>query len=156
MQTLVCFMFSRRLISILSPRSISFIFYALILFFCSTTSSPANANDDSYSLTLKPQECVSLYRGQTCYLTLNFSFSAPVSGQYCVYLKDDNKRLQCAPEGSTGEFSFEFETNKDLIFEMRVADVNSDKNKTVLASSVLTVSWVYEIPKKKRLDWRLF
>ncbi|WP_371194488.1 DUF3019 domain-containing protein [Glaciecola sp. SC05] len=115
-------------------------------------SKPIMAKEPAYSLTTKPKECVSLYQGQTCYLTLDFDWSAPVSGDYCLFIKTNSRPMQCWSKESVGSFSQEFETDKDLTFELRSREASD----IVLASTTLTLSWVYKVPNKKRLAWRLF
>ncbi|MFT6270474.1 MAG: hypothetical protein ACJAVV_003313 [Alphaproteobacteria bacterium] len=127
----------------------------LLVLFC-LFGKQASADESDYSLNVKPQECVSLYQGQSCYLTLNFVFSAPFAGNYCLYIKGNIEPLQCVSGERQGTFSLEFDTDKNVSFELRNSDEVGDTKNKVLAQAKLTLSWVYKVPNKKRLAWRLF
>lgn len=109
----------------------------------------SNAAEEQYTLELKPQECVSLYKGQTCYLSLELSFTAPKADDYCLYIKDVPEALTCWSMLKQGTYSTDFQTDKEVVFELR-------KNDEVLSSTTLLLSWVYQVPNKKRAAWRLF
>jgi hypothetical protein len=110
------------------------------------------AEDEQYLLELKPQECVSLYKGQTCHLRLEFTFMASKADNYCLYIKDEGEPLTCWEMRKQGTFSKDFNTDKEVVFELR----RIDEVDAVLSSVNLFLSWVYQVPDKKRAAWRLF
>lgn len=127
------------------------ILFSFIIALCLLNQFVYASNDD-YALSLSPKDCVSLYKGQTCHLTLEFNFTASSINNYCVYRKGEKDSIACWTMQSSGAFSTDFATNKEVIFELRLLD-NPEK---VLSSVKLNISWVYKVPDKKRAAWRLF
>lgn len=130
--------------------SMKILFAAIVLL--STLGRLVHAKNEEYVLTISPQDCVSLYKAQMCHLTLEFTFTAPSAKNYCLYQAYEKDPLTCWTMQSIGSFSADFATNKAVIFELR----SSDQPDEVLSSAKLNVSWVYQVPNKKRAAWRLF
>ena len=133
-------------------RTIKRILHCLLCALLSVSSQSLFADPKDYTLELKPIECVSLYKGQTCHTTLEFVFTAPAAGNYCVYKKDDKEAITCWESIDNGTFSQEFSTDEEVVFELKSRQ-DDDK---ILSSATLNLSWVYQVPDKKRLAWRLF
>lgn len=112
-------------------------------------ANASKADEEQFILELKPQECVSLYKGQTCYLNLALSFKATKADDYCLFIKDAPEALICWNMAKQGTLSKDFQTDEEVVFELR-------KNEKVLSSTTLLLSWVYQVPEKKRAAWRLF
>jgi hypothetical protein len=113
---------------------------------------PAHAaGPEGSKLGVKPQTCVSLHQGQLCYVHLQLSWRVAAAGDYCLYQSAQSEPLQCWAHASQGSLSLKLATVDTVQFYLKPKEQGQ-----VLATSELSVSWVYEKKQKSRLTWRLF
>lgn len=99
-------------------------------------------------LSVKPNKCVAMNKGQLCYQKLRFRFTAP-TGNYCLFSGSQRTPLKCWKASRSGQFIHPFESDTDVDYRL----VN-EESKTVANTSVV-VAWVYK-KSRKRNRWRLF
>lgn len=121
--------------------------FYLILF----GSSHAQAQQKTYFLHVKPQECIILHKGQTCYVDIDITWGSEISADHCLYMKGQEQALACWQNTSGGNFTQQVEASESLVYELR-----QQQSQKVRATGELSISWVYKIPTRQRLAWRLF
>lgn len=136
--------------------TIKILFVGLMFLFA---LNPLNANSGSIDeseavlpeLVAKPRRCVALRQGQTCYQRATLSWQTAEEGYYCLYSVGKKTPLSCWKDAKEGSFSLQFKASETQQFQLRHGNKNS-----VLATTELTVAWVYENKKRGRASWRLF
>jgi len=106
--------------------------------------------DDSPILVAKPKKCVALRKGQICYQTIRVSFSTKHKGDYCIQLNNNEQPIKCWADSDRGRLSFEFESDESG--QLRLLN----KSGEILATSPITIAWVYKSRSRRRSSWRLF
>jgi hypothetical protein len=101
-------------------------------------------------LDIKPQTCVSVHQGQTCYVQLIIHWQAGQSGDYCLFSSDQVNALQCWQHALQGNFVQDIATAESLQFMLKKGQA------VTIAEAELKVSWVYTKKQKSSLSWRLF
>lgn len=104
---------------------------------------------DMAQLTVTPDKCVALRKGQVCYQKLRFSFSAASKGNYCLLAGSQSEPLHCWRNESEGGFVHRHSADSAVDFSL----VNAQR--VPVASTTVTVAWVYK-KSRKRNRWRLF
>ncbi|MDN4501371.1 DUF3019 domain-containing protein [Alteromonadaceae bacterium BrNp21-10] len=102
-------------------------------------------------LSIMPQQCVSLYQGQSCYSQVKVTWQSGEKNDYCLYIENQSQPLKCWHNVTTGMLLHELNTSHNIRFILQVKGQRID-----IADSELTVSWVYQKKQKSRLTWRLF
>jgi len=100
-------------------------------------------------LTITPNKCVALRKGQTCYQQLNIKFIAPVIGEYCLRISDQAEPLRCWDGVESIAYQYRLASKTDMAFEI------IDAADTKIASELVTIAWVYK-KSQTRSRWRLF
>ncbi|MBX2880961.1 MAG: DUF3019 domain-containing protein [Granulosicoccus sp.] len=100
-------------------------------------------------LTVTPDKCVALRKGQTCYQTLSIKFTASEVGDYCLKIAGQSEMLKCWSSTTSTEYRYELAASEAVIFEM------VDAKQSTIASEKVTVAWVYK-QSRSRSRWRLF
>jgi len=111
----------------------------------------SRAASQSTGLTVKPDRCIGLQQGQTCYTTLKFKWTTPVTGEFCLYDERGTDPLVCWVGDSETSFVQTFESNTNVTYEIR-----SKSSDEPLASVLVKVSWVYKSNLPSTSRWRLF
>lgn len=112
-------------------------------------TAPAQAQQtEQYSLQLSPEKCVALRQGQTCYVDIVLTWSAPEKNTYCLYAGQQEKPLQCWDNATKGKFETEFSSSENSWFYLKRAD-------KTLAKVELKMAWVYK-SKRSSVTWRVF
>jgi hypothetical protein len=106
-----------------------------------------DANEPVLSIT--PDKCVALRKGQTCYQTLNVNFIASENGDYCLRISNQTTPLQCWQGVSSLNYQYRLASKSDVEFEI------IDEQQSIVASSSVTIAWVYK-KSRARSRWRLF
>lgn len=109
-------------------------------------------------LEVKPSMCVALNQGRNCYAQVTLQWSTLEAKSVCIVKKEvsppdkplqQNTTLKCWETSKGSLYSFEFEANKSVTYQL----ISMDKKP--LAETTVEVSWVHEkSPRKRR--WRLF
>ncbi|WP_281560751.1 DUF3019 domain-containing protein [Thalassomonas sp. RHCl1] len=124
----------------------------------SSTASSADAGTGNVAtrpqalpvLSVQPATCVALHQGRTCFAQLSLNWQSTGAGDFCIYLKDSKQPVRCWQNSRGNLTSFEFESNKKVVFQL----IEQGKNHVVAETSV-DVSWVHKAAPRKR-RWRIF
>ncbi|QFU21881.1 DUF3019 domain-containing protein [Shewanella eurypsychrophilus] len=109
------------------------------------------SQDNSIAFTATPKRCIALHKGQTCYQDVLFRWQTPQSGQYCLVLNKDQRKLTCWNGKAIQEYQYSFEGDKTTTFSL----IHKDETQP-LAQLKVVVTWVYKAPKQSGSGWRLF
>ncbi|WDE05987.1 DUF3019 domain-containing protein [Thalassomonas viridans] len=112
--------------------------------------APKAATGTQPVLSVQPATCVALHQGRTCFAQLSLNWQTSGAGDFCIYLKDDKQPVRCWQNSQGNLLSFEFESNKKVVFQL----IEQGKQHVVAETSV-DVSWVHKAAPRKR-RWRLF
>ena len=123
------------------------ILFIFILFL----STQIQAADETSLLKIVPDRCISLHKGQVCYQKITLIWESSVVANYCLFQEAMDELLQCWDNANHGTSEFDFQSHEPLSY--RLHRINSNK---VVATSIVSVSWVYKSPKRQRKNWRLF
>ncbi|GLR70992.1 hypothetical protein GCM10007852_19000 [Agaribacter marinus] len=123
-------------------------------FVASTALAQGNvALEPSTILDVKPNKCVALNEGRSCFASVNISWRLKAEQSYClvaVNSVDEADELGCWRQSKVGNINLDLELTRSVDLKLVTLD-----GKKVLASSVFQVSWLYESSPRKR-RWRLF
>jgi hypothetical protein len=111
------------------------------------TVPTVKANDTSLSIT--PDKCVALRKGQVCYQTLRIKFIASTIGDYCLKIVDQPTPLQCWKQVNAADHRHALASNQAVEFEV------VDDDLSTVATARVTIAWVYK-QSRSRNRWRLF
>lgn len=106
-----------------------------------------NINADTM-LSVKPNKCVAMNKGQLCYQKLRFTFTAP-AGDYCLVSESQKTPLRCWQSVQSGQAVVPFQSDSTQQYQL------IDGNLEPVASTSVIVAWVYR-KSRKRNRWRLF
>ena len=134
-----------------------YVYLLLCVILC--VSPRVAAEENSPWIKVKPKQCVSLKRGQTCYTTALVKWNSNKKGNYCIQWntkRDQNsdaseKNIRCFEGESGGKFEIDLEIHSDIEFKL----IDSDHDQE-LANSELEYAWVYNVGKRAQQAWRLF
>lgn len=101
-------------------------------------------------LVVKPNRCVTLHQGQTCYQKLTFSFSSESPQMHCLYRKSIASPITCW-RGILSRYSYRFEGIDTEQFQVR-----DQESQSIISTQEVRVAWVYKSKKKGPSGWRLF
>lgn len=107
------------------------------------------ATENGFDIT--PSRCVALRQGQTCFQDVVFKWQQAHVGNYCVVELSTSEPLKCWKNTSSGELNIDFQSDKTLTYVLR-----KDEEPTNIASSTITVSWVFKSSKRPKSSWKLF
>jgi len=110
-----------------------------------------NADNSSSSLSVKPNRCIALQQGQTCYSTLDFRWKTPTTGEYCLFDERQTKPLVCWTGNTMDSFRQKFKSDKNVNYEIRLK-----LGDQTLANALVKISWVYKSNTSSTSRWRLF
>jgi len=110
-----------------------------------------HADNQSASLSVKPDRCIGLQQGQVCFATLKFKWTTPASGEFCLFDEHRADPLVCWIGDSETTFVEPFESNVNVNYEIRLK--SSDEP---VAQALVKVSWVYKSNTSSTSRWRLF
>lgn len=122
-----------------------------MLFSLCFASANSNADNSSNTMTVKPNRCIALQQGHTCYATLSFQWAAPVSGEYCLYDEHKSDPIICWVGSALMDYKHEFASDKNVIYDVRLKI-----NQQSLSQTLVKISWVYKSNTKSTSRWRLF
>lgn len=121
---------------------------ALVMFFTASLMHKALVAEETL-LTVKPDKCVALRKGQVCYQRLRLQFVTPHSGDYCLLASDKITPLRCWRAVNKGRHDYELSSDSAIEFTL------TDSNNVPLSKAQVTIAWVYK-KSRKRSTWRLF
>lgn len=122
-----------------------------LLIFIISLSPQIQADGEQSALKITPNRCISLHQGQVCYQRATLSWQTLDIADYCLFQAREDKPLKCWTAASSGVFETDFQSTEPVRYYL--FKVGED---TPLASSGISVSWVYKSSKRQRRSWRLF
>ena len=113
--------------------------------------STAQASEDITTFTAVPDRCISLHKGQVCYQHTTLRWTSATAANYCLFQQGADQPLQCWENATHGESTLDFQSSIPLTYHLF-----REGEKAPVASSTVSVAWVYKTPKRPRGGWRLF
>ena len=135
------------MLNALKTAKINLLFALLAMF----TTINAHSAPVVASLSVTPEQCVALRKGQTCYLEVTFDWLYAKAANYCLVNTTRNKVLKCWNRATKGQYSFDFQSTKSNDFVLRQQDSGK-----ILAYTQVVVAWVYKSNTRSKSRWRLF
>ncbi len=107
------------------------------------------------SFNVQPQQCVTLRQGRDCFATIKIHWQQQTTQALCLYQVSDKatnskEQLMCWPKENEGKTTVEFESNDNLIYQLR-----TQEGDRLLAETEVIVSWLHKNTTQRR-RWRLF
>lgn len=107
------------------------------------------------TLEATPSKCVALHQGQMCYSTVTFDWQpqkgALAQETLCLHEENIDRPLACWQGKERLSFEHHFESSKSLHYFLRLSTDNKP-----LASTKVSVAWVYKSSRKSQSGWRMF
>ncbi len=128
----------------------------LLLLYSLLTISSVNAKESETlnkapkDFTALPEQCVTLRQGRACFATVELRWQSASKQSFCLYQEGKKKQLGCWQNNNSALIKIEFESNKNVKYQLR--SVSDDK---VIAETQVEVSWQHKNTSRKR-RWRLF
>ncbi len=116
-----------------------------------TNQSLAENQPETNALRVKPNRCIALHEGQQCYQKLQFSWTTPERGHYCLYQRETDVPLICWQGNDMNRYTYKFESKQNKVFLIRDEDTEN-----IMTETEVSVAWVYKRTKKVTTGWRLF
>ena len=110
----------------------------------------AESSLNGVNLTPKPNSCVSLRQGKTCYTPIEISWQTQKIEDYCLYMEGKEQPIKCWKRSNRGSIEFDFQSSETLAFQLRAG-----VEQVTVAQTKVSVGWVYNSSNKKR-RWRIF
>jgi hypothetical protein len=112
--------------------------------------STVEVNRNVTSLTVMPEQCVTIRQGRDCFATVQLQWQSDSKHSFCLYQEGTEKQLGCWQDNNSISVQLEFESNKSVKYQLR-----NQHNDKVIAETKVEVSWQHrKISRKRR--WRLF
>jgi len=128
----------------------------LLLFYSLLTSALVKADEvntlkaKQIDFTALPEQCVTLREGRACFATVELQWKSPSKHSFCLYQEGKKKQLGCWQNNNNVQIKVEFESNKNVKYQLRALSDNK-----VIAETQVEVSWQHKSTSRKR-RWRLF
>ena len=122
-----------------------------VLFLSSCLFGAVNADEVGSSLSLVPDRCVSLHKGQVCYQNVTLEWRSPLATDVCVYEGSVAEPLRCWKSTEEGVLRFDFQSSSPINYVLR-----EEGGAVPLAITTMNIAWVYKAPKSSHRTWRLF
>ncbi len=111
---------------------------------------------DAVELSVIPDKCISLVKGQTCYQRVQFSWKSMddivEDKVICLWREGDSIALSCWEEEVEGDFKYELEAAETTNFYL----VAGRERQPILSRATVKISWVYSNRASRSSRWRLF
>lgn len=105
---------------------------------------------DLYRLSVKPETCVALHKGQRCFTQVVLSWSVPDNQQYCLFNTAEDTALHCSTANRV-TFTIDYASDTSTLFELRQGSDGQP-----VASATVSTAWVYRTGRRSSSSWRLF
>lgn len=106
-------------------------------------------------LTLKPDRCVAMNEGQTCYQTLAVVWQSETAGDYCLFEDGIQNPIVCWQNAFAGKAKLEFAAEGNVTYQLLLKAM-PEQEQVLMAEKEVIVTWVYSKTKKRKNSWRLF
>lgn len=127
--------------------------FALFLGLSAALTEKAFA-ETTAQLSLKPERCVALNEGQTCYQNVTVNWQSRVPANYCLFEESSKTPIVCWENAIEGEVKVEFASETNQTYRLYLSKTPTKKD--LAAETEMVVTWVYSDTKKRRNRWRLF
>ncbi|KIO38285.1 DUF3019 domain-containing protein [Shewanella sp. cp20] len=117
----------------------------------SVSSMNLQASQTPIELTVSPEQCVALHKGQTCYQNVLFKWQTPDVGRYCLTESKSHQKIICWDGQAMKQYQYDFEGISTTLYSLIRLD-----SEEPLAEIKVVVTWVYKAPKQSQSGWRLF
>lgn len=124
---------------------------AFMVIFSIITPATSRSGDRSSILAIQPNRCIALQQGQTCFATLNFNWTTPATGNFCLFDERQREPLLCWSGNTVTTYTLKFASAVNVKYELRLESGN-----TPLAQTMIKVSWVYKSNNASTSRWRMF
>ena len=114
------------------------------------SGSAVQAADNAIVLTATPQRCVSLHKGQTCYQDITFQWQAIESTSVCLINLRTEQQIACWNNANNIKLQYAFASANSQLFAL----INASGE--TVATTEISVAWVYKSSKRTKDTWRLF
>lgn len=131
--------------------SLCYFTFSLLTLTWNHYSLSAESEQLKTGLFVKPERCVALRQGQTCYQEVTFKWLMPHEGNYCLFNLSTKQTLKCWKNSNQGMFYLDFQSTQSTDFVLRAEDQDTE-----LAKTRITVSWVFKSSKRPKSSWKLF
>ena len=118
---------------------------ALVLLW--TTESRADDN----GFWIKPDQCISNFKGQDCNKRIVLSWSFDANAEHCLFRSSKKAPVVCWENMSLKRYTLQFKSSRNETFFIRRTD-----NDELVAEIEFTVAWVYRSGRKSFFGWRVF
>lgn len=109
------------------------------------------ADNSAPSLSVRPDRCIALHQGQTCYASLAFRWNTPATGEYCLFDDRKSEPLICWIGDRRVAFKHEFVADRNVVYDIRTRNGQQS-----LSQVLVKISWVYKSNTESNSRWRLF
>lgn len=116
----------------------------------SLSVSAVQAADNPIVLTATPQRCVSLHKGQTCYQDITIQWQATELTSVCLINLSTKQQIACWDNANNIKLQFAFASANNQLFAL----INASGE--TVATTEVSVAWVYKSSKRTKDTWRLF
>ncbi|MBQ4813237.1 hypothetical protein A7985_12980 [Pseudoalteromonas luteoviolacea] len=117
--------------------------YLFLLF-----SAFVNAEQKTAPFMLKPDQCVALEQGQSCFIDIEVQWQTELKGDFCLFV--DDVKAQCWQSTQAGLWKNELEMKTDVAVSLK------DSNHQMIYSGKVKYAWIYKKRKNKAVRWRMF
>lgn len=111
---------------------------------------------NSIQLSVVPDKCISLLKGQTCYQSVQFRWNSQDTNStpniICLWREGDSAALTCWENVSEGKYRYSLEAAETTNFYLVVGK----EQQPVIDRTTVKISWVYSNRESRRSRWRLF
>jgi len=118
---------------------------------CVLSLANVSADSNAPMLVVKPDRCIGLHQGQTCYANLAFRWQTPVTGEYCLFDDRMPEPLICWAGNERSAYNYEFAADKNVVY-----DIRTRLDQQSISQALVKISWVYKSNTKSSSRWRLF
>lgn len=102
-------------------------------------------------LRVKPNKCISLHKGQSCYQKLKFRWHIVETGKFCLFQQSNPIALVCWENSERSSYQYSLTTTQNEIFQIRKQGQTQS-----ITETTVTRAWVYKTKRKSTSSWRLF
>lgn len=137
-------------IAIVHAKVLLLLLYSLLILTPVKAEEVKTLTNKALNFTALPEQCVTLRQGRACFATVELQWHSTSKHSFCLYQEGKKKQLGCWQNNNNVQIKVEFESNKNVKYQLRTLD--DDK---VIAETQVEVSWQHKSTSRKR-RWRLF
>jgi len=97
---------------------------------------------------IRPDQCVALEQGQSCFIDITVRWQTEIKGNYCLFI--DEVKSHCWQSAKAGAWKNELEMTRDVVLSLK------DSEHQLIYSGKVQYAWIYKKRKNKAVRWRMF